>query len=407
MAQSQEQSLPFKSGYTSELAGLGLFFWAVFLVLALLSFDKGDPTLNHVRSVTEIHNKAGLFGAYVSGFLNEWFGLCAFLWPLFFVAIAGPCLSSRLTLNWRRWVGIFILTLFLMETVVAWNLQFGDFSPGGILGNGLYQSSVHFLNPLGASLFWLFIFLVALQLIINISWIDLFVKLTAYLKAKHEQIQANRTKIPSAKTSHQGVTPLKNTANFLTNCLNFFKRKSEDKIPNLYQKAKQNSQKSNPTSEKDPFLEEIESPLTKVDWEEDVDVRQDPKSKKQIKAKAQAKPTPEPEITPEPEPEEMVEAELPIPVEMPKPKPVKLKETPKASPTPTPTPKTPKVKKEGPFELPPLDILREPQHVENEEDLEEKGNILIQTLREFNIESELVDITPGPVVTLFEVRPAA
>ena len=62
--------------------------------------------------------------------------------------------------------------------------------------------------------------------------------------------------------------------------------------------------------------------------------------------------------------------------------------------------------KTGPFPLPPIDFLSDTVHVANTENLEAKGRILIQTLKEFNIEGELVAITPGPVVTLFEVRPA-
>lgn len=59
--------------------------------------------------------------------------------------------------------------------------------------------------------------------------------------------------------------------------------------------------------------------------------------------------------------------------------------------------------------LPPLDLLEAippsgagmPRAV-----LEEKGHSLMTCLRDFGIQGELVGITPGPVVTMFEVRPA-
>ena len=177
MAQSKAQSLPLKTGYTRELTGLFLFFWACFLVLALISFDKRDPTLNYVHRVVEIHNKAGQFGAYVAGFLNEWFGLCSFLWPLFFIFMGCACLFPKCIPNWRRWIGICLFIPWLMETMAAMNLRSVDFSPSGILGNAIYQFSIRFLNPVGASLVWFFIFLVAIQLMLKLSWSDLFSKI--------------------------------------------------------------------------------------------------------------------------------------------------------------------------------------------------------------------------------------
>ncbi|MDR0338970.1 MAG: DNA translocase FtsK [Desulfovibrio sp.] len=59
--------------------------------------------------------------------------------------------------------------------------------------------------------------------------------------------------------------------------------------------------------------------------------------------------------------------------------------------------------------LPSLDLLRAPQAFGNgmpRAVLEEKGGSLMTCLRDFGIQGELVGITPGPVVTMFEVRPA-
>lgn len=67
------------------------------------------------------------------------------------------------------------------------------------------------------------------------------------------------------------------------------------------------------------------------------------------------------------------------------------------------------VKKPSRVALPPLDLLASPassskgmpRHL-----LEEKGASLMTCLTDFGIQGELVGITPGPVVTMFEVRPA-
>ncbi len=59
--------------------------------------------------------------------------------------------------------------------------------------------------------------------------------------------------------------------------------------------------------------------------------------------------------------------------------------------------------------LPGLDLLKEPDNFflrTSREELEVKGHALMTCLKDFNIQAELVRITPGPVVTMFELRPA-
>ncbi|HSH75672.1 MAG TPA: DNA translocase FtsK 4TM domain-containing protein, partial [Longimicrobiales bacterium] len=60
-------------------------------------------------------------------------------------------------------------------------------------------------------------------------------------------------------------------------------------------------------------------------------------------------------------------------------------------------------------EVPPVDLLSAPQSPDRESmdrQLDELGRILVEKLRTFNVESELVGRTTGPMVTQFEVVPA-
>ncbi|MCR4667250.1 MAG: DNA translocase FtsK [Desulfovibrio sp.] len=84
----------------------------------------------------------------------------------------------------------------------------------------------------------------------------------------------------------------------------------------------------------------------------------------------------------------------------------KKEKTPRAEETKKPEP--PKNRAKGPYPLPPFDLLRAPEPVKDtdREGWQEKANVLMETLSEFSIEGDLVAVTPGPVVTLFEVRPA-
>lgn len=62
-----------------------------------------------------------------------------------------------------------------------------------------------------------------------------------------------------------------------------------------------------------------------------------------------------------------------------------------------------------PAKLPPLDLLRpvsDAASMVSRDELEAKGRALMTCLKDFSIQTELVRISPGPVVTSFEIRPA-
>ena len=61
------------------------------------------------------------------------------------------------------------------------------------------------------------------------------------------------------------------------------------------------------------------------------------------------------------------------------------------------------------YELPPLDLLREPPPVESrmsEEEMADVSDKLEKTLSEFGISAQVVQVTEGPTVTRFELQPA-
>ncbi len=63
----------------------------------------------------------------------------------------------------------------------------------------------------------------------------------------------------------------------------------------------------------------------------------------------------------------------------------------------------------GIYQLPPLSLLqsvKEEITSESEEEKEELAEVLIEKLGDFNIRGEVVDIVSGPVITMFELKPA-
>ena len=68
--------------------------------------------------------------------------------------------------------------------------------------------------------------------------------------------------------------------------------------------------------------------------------------------------------------------------------------------------------RDGNYELPPLDLLAEPpvQVVEPEhakESLEANARLLMGVLEDFGVKGQILKVRPGPVVTLYELEPAA
>ena len=61
------------------------------------------------------------------------------------------------------------------------------------------------------------------------------------------------------------------------------------------------------------------------------------------------------------------------------------------------------------YHLPSVDLLQAPEQVEeatSREELVENARLLERTLREFNVEAKVVHISPGPIITRYELEPA-
>jgi len=160
-------------------AGL-LFFsaFALFMVLALLSFDPADPGWAQTGYQTPVRNLGGAVGAYLSDLLLNLFGLIAYSLP-FVVAIVGWLLFQKfhqimeldyLTLGLKL-VGFFMF--YLGVTSLA-SMNFDDvfyFSAGGILGDVLSKTLLPYFSFVGSTLLFLFFACSGFVLLTGFSWL--------------------------------------------------------------------------------------------------------------------------------------------------------------------------------------------------------------------------------------------
>lgn len=315
------------------------------MLLSLLTFDINDPSLNHVVSGNVvIGNKAGLFGAYLAGFLNDVLGIAAFIWPLIFGALGAAYVSSLYEPMWRRWCGYFLLTLCLLNVGAALDLSLGDVRGGGMAGRALHESSRLYFSPGGSALIWLFAALIALQLAFDVSWTSLTRRLFEYCKKRFHFRAVSLASIPKPALPKLPLPKL-------------------------------------------PLLKRLRGKLT----DRPAAIEALPK----IVPQSLPSDAPEPELLRSQAPSHggVIAAALPV----------------GGGPGPAPASGKKSSGNGASPPLPPLELLAvgAPPSRGNRENMEGKGRALMACLTDFGIQGELVRITPGPVVTMFEVRPAA
>lgn len=375
---------------TREIFGLFLLFWALLLLLSLLTFNVNDPSLNHVVSKNEIiGNNAGLFGAYLSGFLNDVFGVAAFIWPLVFAALGAAYISTVYELLWWRWCGYFLLTLCLLSAGAAWDFGIGDVRGGGMVGRTLYENSRLALSPGGSTLMWLFVLLMATQLAFDVSWMTLSKKVYERLR--------NRWLADDMPTIHWPRIQLR--------------------CPAVIQRLRTKFMEPPTSAEALPEIFVELPPAGKTLADDDIFATSDPiipadagahtitaagdanTPEKMSAASASSRASDAPGAsahttsTSTPQLRQTPPAVAPTAIE----------EKPSLSTTLRNIVSGTKAK----VPLPPFDLLALPKESNKagRDDNEAKGKALMSCLGDFDVQGELVRITPGPVVTMFEVRP--
>ncbi len=165
-----------------ELAMWALFVVAVYLVLALVNYNRNDPGWSYAGPSESVINPAGPVGAWFADVTLSLFGVFAYLIPLA-VAWSAYLLfrnnrqegENRVYLLAIRWVG-FLLTLAAGTTLAT--LYLPGYSPqdlpigiGGGLGQGLRDWTVSAFSPRGATVLLAGGLFAGLSLFLGISWI--------------------------------------------------------------------------------------------------------------------------------------------------------------------------------------------------------------------------------------------
>lgn len=153
---------------------------AVFLLVALLSFNPSDPSWSQTNWHEPVKNLAGSIGAWFADILFSAFGILAYTVPPLMIL---GCWSAFRSNENKDYVDFFSLsmriigglTLILSSCALA-SLNVDDmqnFAAGGVIGSLFSSALMPWFNALGATLALLSLWAVGLMLLTGWSWITI------------------------------------------------------------------------------------------------------------------------------------------------------------------------------------------------------------------------------------------
>ena len=182
------QALPHRmSRLFTEIRWILQVALGLFLVMALLSYSRKDPSWTHAVSIDHFANWAGRVGAYTSDILLLVFGLSSY-WLIVLLARRIVANYRRITLppvvdedapkdrTWLAEAFAFVLVLLASDGIEAlrmWSLKVQlPRAPGGVVGDVVARHVSHALGFTGATLFLLIALAIGLSLYFRFSWLS-------------------------------------------------------------------------------------------------------------------------------------------------------------------------------------------------------------------------------------------
>lgn len=164
-----------------EGAFIALVAIALYLVLALISFDKQDPGWTYTGANDAVNNIVGRSGAWVADVFLFFFGFLAFIFPMMLAWQAWVIFRERQSADEFSWpififkgVGLF-LTICAGTGLAAMHFfTFGldyQYGSGGIVGREIADLLVPVFSYVGTTLILLAMFLFGLTAFLDISWL--------------------------------------------------------------------------------------------------------------------------------------------------------------------------------------------------------------------------------------------
>lgn len=349
-----------------EIGVIFLMFALVLMLVSFLSFHPADPSIHHsVPTRFQVHNQFGLIGAHLAGFFLGLFGLGAFWIPMLILIAGGQLLKGR----FPHMIGFVIAggLLLIVSTGCLlsifseyYTLHGVRYPAGGLIGMALKCFFIGYANFTGSVIILLVLLMTGFILATGLSPSKIITAGIRLGVPAGRQLYAYGRRMANALRNrmaaiHQGIRR-KPVCGFL------------------------------PTESAKALVQAVTPQQLPVPPNQD--------NSDQIRApqRAEALPIIDPPIN--------IKAAAPRPVSCPD-----------ASPTVPGLEKLKTIVAEKGFQLPPLSFLNEPSAEAesvsvNRENLRLQSGLLEGKLEDFGIKGKVVEISPGPVITTFEYKPA-
>jgi len=191
--------------WKAEMAGIIFLGFAIFLLMALLSYSPRDPSLNHtVSGAVEIANLGGRIGALIADLLLQGVGFGSLILPLYLLGIFVGLLNSKKypPLSSVGGVLLLIFCTAIWSTLIypVWVVQGAEIFTGGVLGKVVGEFFLSFFNPIGTYLLMSVVFALALIVTTHISPLRIAGLLIAVILALCRQIMQSLERVFSIFT---------------------------------------------------------------------------------------------------------------------------------------------------------------------------------------------------------------
>jgi S-DNA-T family DNA segregation ATPase FtsK/SpoIIIE len=164
-----------------EGALIGLVALSLYLTLALVTFDKGDPGWTYTGANETVSNLVGRSGAWVADVFFFFFGFLAFLFPMMLAQQAWAIFRERESagaFSWPMFIfrGVGLWLTLIAGTAIA-TMHFYNLGvdypngSGGIMGLEIASLLTPVLSYVGATLVVLAMVLFGLTAFLDISWL--------------------------------------------------------------------------------------------------------------------------------------------------------------------------------------------------------------------------------------------
>jgi DNA segregation ATPase FtsK/SpoIIIE, S-DNA-T family len=362
----------------NELTGFLLCVSALLLFLALASYSPLDPSLNSASVLTGTHtarNWIGVVGAVISDLLLQFFGIGAFLLPIFFSVMGMRWFASRKVQSpIAKTVGGIWLLIFVpaLLALLPGHFRWLNVIPiEGLLGRIVGDVLIHYLNQAGAYIVCGAVLAVSLYLTTAFSFSSMELRLPtrfAFMAAlwnRYEDWRAERIKRRQQKEleKRRVSKPVVNTQWLQT------RRPGGD--------ADRRAETRRTGIER--MMEEEPSPSGGILHDPELSGRDALAAQDRASRASASLPITdqEPEVTARADGDHRARTTMP--------------------------------KIAGGYKLPSSSLLQRPdeQQVVDADELKLLAQVLTEKYAEFDIHGQISQINPGPVVTTFEFKPDA